>query len=156
MTYTIRMYRDADVDAVLLAWETASVVGHPFLSEAFLKADRKAITRVYLPNTRTWVAEKDDVVVGFISMLDDEIGAIFVQPRYHGTGAGRALMQVAKLQHDPLFVEVFERNHVGRRFYQTCGFVQVSAYEHDPTGQRMLRLRFDRAGDQSSTQSHET
>ena len=142
MTYSIRLYVDRDQEAVLLAWETASDLAHPFLTVAFRAQERAAIPEVYLPNSETWVAEKDDTVVGFMSLLGDEIGAIFVQPRYHGTGAGRALMDKAKSRHDPVFVEVFEANRIGRGFYEKCGFVQVGSYLHEPTNQTMLRLRF--------------
>lgn len=38
-------------------------------------------------------------------------------------------------------LEVFERNRVGRRFYDRYGFVFVSSRFDDETGQTVLRLR---------------
>ena len=142
MLYTIRLYEPQDLDSVFYAWESASQVAHPFLSAAFLAQERENIPKLYLPNAETWVADNGDEVVGFASLLGDELGAIFVQTKFHGTGAGRALMDNAKSLHPVLFVEVFEANAIGRRFYDKCGFQQVSSYHHEETAQTMLRLKF--------------
>ena len=142
MSYTIRRYNEHDLAAVLTAWERASRLAHPFLTDDFLDQEREAIPTVYLPNTKTWVAEDDGVVVGFRSLLENEVGAIFVQPQYHGTGAGRALMDIAKSQHPVLYVEVFEANKLGRRFYDKSGFQRVHTYLHQPTQQILLRLKY--------------
>lgn len=144
MTYTIRPYTEDDTDAVLSAWENASKVGHPFLSDDFIAQERINMVELFLPNGETYVISTEDgSVIGFLSMADNEVGAIFVQPAYHGTGAGRALMDKARSLHDILDVEVFEANMIGRKFYEKCGFVQVKSYFHDETQQQMLRLRLD-------------
>ncbi len=143
MTYTIRLYEEHDLDAVLQAWQSASRLAHPFLSKAFIAQERENIPNVYLPNTETWVADQDGAVVGFLSLLDNEIGAIFVHPQFHGTGAGRALMEKAKSRHPVVYVEVFQANAIGRRFYEKSGFQRVHTYLHEPTRQIMLRLKFD-------------
>ena len=143
MTYTIRPYEDSDVEAVLSAWENASTIGHPFLSDDFMVQERKNMVELFLPNGELYViCTEDGTVIGFLSMHDNEVGAIFVQPDYHGTGAGRALMDKAKSLHDELIVEVFEANSVGRRFYEKAGFEYLSQYFHEETQQEMLRLRY--------------
>ena len=145
MTYTIRPYTEDDTDAILSAWENASKLAHPFLSAAFMAQEKQDIANIYLPNpdSDTYVLETDSRVIGFISLHGNEVGAIFVQPAYHGTGAGRALMDKARSLHDMLEVEVFEANSIGRRFYEKCGFVQIQSYFYEETQQQMLRLRLD-------------
>jgi putative acetyltransferase len=143
MPYTIRRYQERDLEAVLLSWERASRLAHPFLSEDFLAQERANIPTIYLPNTETWVAEQNHTVVGFISLLENEVGALFVQPQYHGTGAGRALMNQAKTRYSVLYVEVFEANPLGRHFYEKAGFQRTHTYLHEPTHQIMLRLKYD-------------
>lgn len=143
--HLIRKYENRDLDAVLSAWENASKVAHPFLSAAFLAEERENIPTVYLPQAKTWVIEQAGEVIGFISLLDNEVGAIFVQPQFHGLGAGRALMNKAKELHGNLEVEVFEKNLIGRQFYKKYGFEFVSKTMHEETGNYMLRLKFTAA-----------
>lgn len=136
----IRAYEDRDLNELLDVWYSASQVGHPFLDERFLENERRAIATVYLPNSETWVYEQDGHVVGFIAVHDDEVGGLFVDASVHRQGIGRALMDHTVRTRRCLKLEVFEKNQVGRRFYEKYGFVQVGEYLHDETGCVMLRL----------------
>ena len=140
----IRPYKDTDLSELLEAWYSASLVGHPFLDEAFFRQERKKIREVYLPNAETWVFEQDEVVVGFVALIGNEVGAIFVDSNYHGRGIGRALMDYARSLRDILEVDVFKDNKVGRDFYEKCGFHQVGEHVHKETGLMQLRLRLTR------------
>ena len=136
----IREYRPSDLDDVLDTWEAASAVAHRFLAEEFLRQERHNIPNVYLPIAETWVWEVEGAVVGFIALIKNEVGAIFVHPSYHGSGIGRALMDKARALRGNLEVEVFERNAIGRAFYDRYGFVLLNKHVHEPTGQAVLRL----------------
>ena len=142
MVYTIRKYRDSDLDDVLSSWESASELAHPFLSEEFMEQERNNIPNLYLPNAETWVSEYKGKVVGFIALRGNEVGGLFVQPGFHGTGAGRALMDKAQALHGDLEVEVLEANHIGRKFYSCYGFKPVGEKIHEETGNKVLRLKF--------------
>jgi len=142
MSYTIRQYKDSDLDGVLSAWENASRLAHPFLSDEFLEAERDNIPRVYMPAADTWVAEYEGEVIGFIALLGNEVGAIFVQPAHHGQGVGRALMDKAQELHGDLEVEVFAANSIGRKFYARYGFEPLDEKIHAETGHALLRLKF--------------
>lgn len=142
MKQVIRPYQAKDLVNVLSAWENAARLAYPFLPEAFFPAERRAIQDEYLPNAETWVLERDGQVIGFISLLGNEVGGLFVQPAFHGTGAGRQLMDKAKSLHAILELSVFEQNQIGRAFYAKYGFVLVHRKRHEPTGQIELRLRY--------------
>jgi len=137
----IRRYQPADCEDVLRVWTHASAVAHPFLSEEFLALERHSIPTVYLPNAETWVWVADEQVIGFISLLGNEVGAIFVDPTFHRAGIGRALMDRAKDLRGELEVEVFERNQLGRAFYTKLGFEFLHQKVHDQTGFEVIRLR---------------
>lgn len=137
----IREYQPADCDDVLRVWASASALAHPFLSEEFLELERHNIPDVYLPNAETWVWEADGHVVGFISLLGNEVGAIFVDPAFHRFGIGRALIDRARALRGELEVEVFERNLQGRAFYAKLGFELTHRKVHDQTGFELMRLR---------------
>ena len=140
----IRPYRETDLGELLEAWYAASLVGHPFLDEEFFRRERNRIREVYLPKAETWVFEQDGVVVSFISLIENEVGAIFVDSNYQGRGIGRALMDHARSIRDLLELDVFKDNKVGREFYEKCGFHQVKEHLHEETGFMQLRLRLTR------------
>ena len=142
MTRIIRPYEARDLLALLAAWENASRLAHAFLDEGFFIEERRLIPELYLPQADTWVAEVDGRVIGFISLLGHEVGGLFVQPAYHRTGAGRALMDKARALHGDLEVEVFEANEIGRRFYHAYGFQPLSRSIDPETGQPVLRLKY--------------
>ena len=137
----IRPYKATDLSELLEAWYSASLLGHPFLDEAFFQQERSRIREVYLPNAETWVFEQDGAVVGFIALIGNEVGALFVDSNYRGTGIGRALMDHARSIRDFLELAVFRDNKVGREFYEKCGFHQIDEHVHEETGLMQLRLR---------------
>jgi putative acetyltransferase len=138
----IRQYRESDLEAVLSSWEVATRLAHKFMTDDFIAQERKNTTEIYLPNTDTWVAEIDGEVVGFIALMGNEVGAIFLQPACHGKGVGKALMDKARELHGNLEVEVFKENTIGRKFYSRYGFSHLEEKLHEPTGQQLLRLKF--------------
>ena len=137
----IRNYQASDVGDVLAVWEAATKVAHPFLNDDFLAQERHNIPNVYLPNAETWIWEMEGRVVGFIALIGNEVGAIFVEPRLHGSGIGRALMDHARDLRSELEVEVFEGNAIGRSFYKRYGFELMHEKVHEQTGFNLLRLR---------------
>ena len=138
----IRQYENTDLDAVLSSWEVATRLAHPFMTDEFIAQERKNVAEIYLPNTDTWVVQIDDEVKGFIALMGNEVGAIFLQPEFHGQGVGKALMDKAQELHGELEVEVFKENTLGRHFYSRYGFEHLEEKLHEPTGQQVLRLKF--------------
>lgn len=133
-------YHSDYLKQIIHVWESASKVGHPFLSDEFLSLEKQNIPTVYLPNGTTWVAEIDNKVVGFSILHDNEIGALFVLPEYHGQGIGYALVEKAHEAHVRLIVEVFKENAIGNEFYFRVGFKFVREYFHKESGRVMLCL----------------
>ena len=137
----LRQYRASDLDDLLTVWAAASVVAHPFLPPDFLAAERHNISNLYLPNADTWVWETDGRVVGFLALIGNEVGGLFVDPTRQKTGIGRALIDHARTLHEELEVEVFRDNAIGRAFYARYGFVPKNEATHEATGFPILRLR---------------
>ncbi|MDJ0718308.1 MAG: GNAT family N-acetyltransferase [Prochloraceae cyanobacterium] len=138
----IREYKQEDLDDLLSTWTAASEIAHPFLTKEFLGKERENIAKVYLPNTQTWVCEEDGFVVGFVSLLGNEVGALFVHPKHHRKGIGRSLMdKVRALGGGQLFVEVFAANKMGRGFYSKYGFEPIEHKLHKQTNLELIRLQ---------------
>ena len=137
----IREYRADDRDVVLTIWAAASAVAHPFLPDEFLAAERRDIADRHLATAETWVWDVDGHVTGFIALLGNEVGGLFVHPEFHRRGIGRALVDHARGLRDTLEVEVFADNVPGRAFYAAYGFVEFEEGVHEDTGFGIVRLR---------------
>lgn len=157
----IRKYAEADLDDVESVWEHSAREVHHFFSKEFFTQEKENLATLYLPNTETWVwvdelglaegrhAEgsgnescNEGRVVGFVSMLENEIGGLFVSPDFQRRGIGHALVQhIVKLRQGEIVVQVFQENAVARKFYDREGFAFVDRTTHDATGQVLLRLR---------------
>jgi len=138
----IRIYKDEDVGAVILSWRDASELAHPFLTKEFLDQEADNVRNVYLKFAETWVTEIDGQVVGFIALVDNEIGGLFLDPKYHGQGLGKAMVDKAVAEKGLLTVEVFKENVIGRRFYNAYGFRDVEEFIHEASGQATIRMSF--------------
>ena len=97
---------------------------------------------LYLPNADTWVVDVDNKVAGFIALIDNEIGAIFLQPEHHGEKLGKLMMDKAQELDGDLEVDVFEKNSIGRKFCSQYGFELIKEEIHEPTGEKILRLKY--------------
>ena len=138
---TIRPYTDEDLSELLDVWYGASLIAHSFLSEEFFETERRQIAELWLPRAETMVYETDGRVVGFLALMGNKVGGIFVDPDYQGRGIGRALMNAARDSRPFLELDVFEVNSIGRRFYDMYGFEVVDRHVNEATGQPELRLR---------------
>lgn len=140
----IRPYKDSDLAEVLLVWDRATALGHAFLPAAFLEQERRQVADAWLEVAETSVWESGGRVVGFISMLGDEIGGLFVDPAFGRRGIGRQLIDHARVGRDTLTVRVFAANQVGRAFYAGCGFVTVGQAVHEESSEPEILLRLGR------------
>lgn len=145
----ITEYRPEYLKGIVSTWESATKIGHPFLSEDFVRAEKKNIPSVYIPNGDTWVAKVEGVVVGFTILHGNEVGALFVRPEFHGHGIAYALVNKAHEMHSVLKVEVFKENAIGTKFYARYGFILVREYLHAGSGMMMLCLEHTRDANSS-------
>jgi putative acetyltransferase len=136
----IRPYGEADRDQVLDVWYRSASIAHAFLSHAVLDRERSEIAETFLPVAETHVYEIDGRVVGFASLLGNQLGGLFVDPDYQRRGIGQALVDLAKASRTEIEVEVFEANGIGRAFYARYGFKVTGRRSDERTGLEVLQL----------------
>ncbi len=137
----IRKYNEKEIPILVNIWEQASAIAHPFLDSKFTEMLKVAMVKEYLPNSDTWVYEEFGKIVGFISMMGNEIGGLFVLPEYQSKGIGTLLINHIFQFHKELEVEVFQENKIGKPFYEKYGFKVFKEYTQEPTNQKVLRMR---------------
>ena len=137
----IRQYKETDLEAVLSSWKNTQKIAHPFLPKDFQAQEEINIQELYIPNAETWVAEENNIVVGFIALIGNEIGGLFLQPTHHGKKLGKMMVDKAQDLHGDLVVDVFKKNLIGNNFYSKYGFKLVEEKVHEQTGEKVLRLK---------------
>lgn len=142
---TLRAFEPQDTGRLLDIWLAASRLGHPFLGEDTLLAQRNIVRDVYLPKAENHVALLDGQPVGFIGILDCFVGGLFVDPRHHRRGIGRALVEYVSPQKPRLELEVYAANKLAPDFYRKLGFHEISRRPHDDAGRplEMILMRRD-------------
>lgn len=139
----LRPYVAVDRDACLAIWRAASEAGHPFLTRADLDADQVLVRDIYLAKAAITLACDGEEPVGFIALIDDFIGGLFVQPAWHRRGVGRLLVNAASRQVGPLKVEVYAANTNAIRFYEVSGFVPTTERATDDRGRPHALIRLE-------------
>lgn len=75
-----------------------------------------------------WVAEKNNIIVGFVSMWlqDNFIHNLFVHPDWQDRGIGKRLLETAENRlHPPIELRVRIENLKACKFYQKHGWEEV-------------------------------
>ncbi|WP_369757734.1 GNAT family N-acetyltransferase [Falsihalocynthiibacter sp. CO-5D18] len=136
----IRKYKTEDTEALITIWDHAEPLAHPFLSADVRGQVREDMRNIYLPNAETWVLENGGAPVGFIAMIDKEIGGLFLDPSQQGKGMGRQMVDHVVSLKGPLTVEVFKDNKIGLLFYKHYGFEVVGEGAFDASGDETFKM----------------
>ncbi|MGY3902457.1 N-acetyltransferase [Aeromonas lusitana] len=142
----IRAFTPADTDAVLTIWLEASLQAHHFIAPAYWHANVGPMREHYLPAADNWLLCQDAVVLGFYSLYEDNLAAIFVAPGKQGRGHGKALLAHAKQQRQNLQLRVYQQNRASCDFYLSQGFqIEEEGLDSD-TGSPEWLMRWSAEG----------
>lgn len=145
----VRLAEPQDRDALLALWERSVRATHAFLTEHDIVTLRPLVAEELAGGSVAWWvlhAEGADPI-GFLGYTSDTIEALFVDPSYHRTGAGRFLVaHAAQLATGPLRVEVNEQNDGAVRFYEAMGFTVESRSATDGAGRPFPLAHMRRSG----------
>lgn len=137
----IREYQTDDIEQLLDVWYKASKIAHPFLTDEFLSLERTQIQYIYIDETETWIYENGDKLIGFISMIENDVAALFVDPDQQRKNIGNFLLNHIKSTREFLTVDVFKENLIGVNFYKKYGFKSVKEKMHVETGNILLEMK---------------
>ena len=131
-------------DILLGVWYDSCYHSHGFLDKEYFINERNAIRNEYLKNSNTWVYEQEGKIVGFICLLENKVGAIFVHPSRLKQKIGKALMDYARDLKGELELAVYKDNTLAFDFYERYGFRVTGEYICEDTGHPMLRMTYSR------------
>ena len=134
MEISIRPLQEADLDTVVDLWLKSSIKAHSFIEASFWEGQVNAMREVYIPSADTWVADYEGMLVGFVSLNEEMLAALFVHPFFQGNGVGKQLLQFAMEQSDSLVLSVYKENKRAMDFYRKQGFEAIQEQVDKHTG----------------------
>lgn len=138
----IRKLKREEIPEVVELWYQTSVVAHDFIDPTYWAQHKEVMGHVYLPKTNTIVAVEANRILGFVSMIDDFLAAIFVLPESQGKGVGSSLLKMIKENHSTITLCVFKKNVHSLAFYQHQGFRILSEDIDKPTGESEYTMKW--------------
>jgi len=139
----IRKFEHSDTEKIVEIWYNASVIAHSFIPREMWESHKIELKNKYLPIAETRVAEESGILIGFISLLDNFIGGLFVATTKQGKGVGTKLIEQARLEKGHLNVSVYDKNINARRFYTKNGFRCISKEVQPETGEIVINMALD-------------
>lgn len=140
----IRRYRESDNEKLLKLWYTASITAHSFIPADFWAQRINVVKNEYLPAAETYVAESRGEITGFISLMGNYVGALFVSEKHQGKGIGKALVEFARKLRGNLYVDVYKDNARAREFYKKCGFTEKREKLQEETGCSVITMMLEK------------
>ncbi|MBM7632299.1 N-acetyltransferase [Geomicrobium sediminis] len=141
----INVAKQEELDTLIDIWYEGSVQAHDFIDESYWKSQKQAMKETYLPQSKTYVIRDQSHIVGFLSMVDHVIAALFVDVTKQKKGYGKELLNFAKQQNDVVTLNVYKKNKSAIRFYEKNGFLVKKEAIDEPTneGEYVLEWRKD-------------
>ena len=134
-----------DLDTAVSIWYSASIKAHDFIPEEFWSSQKQNMRDLYLPNCKSWVYEKDNCILGFISYYEGDMPAIFVDPASQSQGVGTKLLEHLKQRYDMLTLTVYAENEKTHQFYIRHGFTDIGKNTCEHTGHEQYAMIWKKA-----------
>jgi|SRR5690625_4771738 len=140
----ITKYKETDINKLIDIWYNGSITAHHFIDKDYWKSQKKDMKEKYIPMSETYVVSNDKEVIGFVSMVDDYLAALFIDGDHQGYGYGKKLLNFVKEQRDRIQLKVYKKNENAVNFYLKNGFVLNEELIDEPTAEEELLMEWSK------------
>jgi len=131
-----------EIEEVVELWYEVSVKAHSFISPSYWEKNKEAMCNLYIPKSETYLATKKGKIVGFISMADNYLAAIFIKINMQGMGIGKKLLKYIKEKENIIQLRVYKKNTDSVEFYKRQGFEMIKESSEKDTGELELLMEW--------------
>lgn len=139
----IRNFKHSDTEEIIEIWYKVSLIAHSFIPKETWESYKDELRNKYLPIVETWVAEENGNLIGFISILGNYIGALFITPKEQGKGVGTKLIEQARREKRHLNIGVYSKNIDAIKFYKKNGFIYLNKEVQPETGEVVINMALE-------------
>lgn len=126
-----------EINNVIDIWYEASIRAHDFAGEDLWKTSKTDMSYLTSPQSHTFVAEDKGKILGFATVDNDLLAALYVDPRVQSIGVGQQLMDYLFNTHSHLTLKVYSNNFRAKSFYEKNGF-KIVKEEKDPNSEELV------------------
>lgn len=119
----IRAYKENEIDILIDIWYKCSLQAHDFIDSGYWESQIEEMKEKYIPMSETHVITNQTKIIGFISMVEDYLAALFIDVAYQNNGAGKELLNFEKGQRNKIQLKVYKENLSAVRFYERNAFI---------------------------------
>lgn len=139
----IRLNKKAEVNKLVEIWYEGSLVAHDFIDKDYWKLQRTEMGEKYIPMAETYVISNEIEVVGFVSMVDDYLAALFIDVKHQGQGYGKRLLNFIKGRRENIQLKVYKKNEKAVNFYSGNGFVIKEELLDEQTSEKEFLMEWE-------------
>ena len=134
---TFRPLEATDIKAISVVHHRACLIAYRFMNWSYSLAEVEAWYAQKFPEW-SWTQaafDSDDVMAGFIALIDRHVDQLFVDPAHQHLGVGSMLL-ASLLRNSPgrITLDVFEENRSARAFYEKHGFQARDRWMNEAEG----------------------
>src|SRR5699024_11460688 len=80
--FMIRAYKENDIDILIDIWYKSSLQAHDFIYSGYWESQIEEMKEKYIPMSETHVITNQTKIIGFISMVEGYLAALFIDVAY--------------------------------------------------------------------------
>lgn len=137
----IRKFKIDELDIVMKIWLETNLEAHDFIDNNYWHGNYEMVKEM-LPDSTIFVYDNDNIIQGFIGLMESYIAGIFINANSQSMGIGKELLDYVKNQHSKLSLQVYKKNDRAVKFYLRENFVIIKEKIDVSTGEVELVLQW--------------
>lgn len=137
----IREFTTVDLDNVMKIWLDTNIFAHSFIAPSYWQGNFEYVKEI-MPSANIYIYEKDNIIKGFLGLMESYIAGIFVSQDSQSKGVGKDLLDYAKLYNNNLTLLVYKNNARAVNFYLREGFTAINEQVDENTGEIEISMRW--------------
>lgn len=125
-----------DIQEVVKIWYETSIIAHDFIPKHYWVNGKKDMENIYIPNSETYIISQNDEILGFLTMVENYLAAIFIKKSKQKMGYGKSLIQFIKEKKEELNLKVYQKNLNSINFYKKLDFKILKETIDENTGEK--------------------
>src|SRR5699024_841196 len=138
----IRAYKENDIDILIDIWYKSSLQAHDFIYSGYWESQIEEMKEKYIPMSETHVITNQTKIIGFISMVEGYLAALFIDVAYQNNGAGKELLKYEKRRRNKIRLKVYKENLSAVRFYEKNGFIIKEELTDEQTNKQQYLMEW--------------